>query len=160
MMKTLLVFILILFASGDVICQDITTVNIEGLMKRIQLQDDTVYVVNFWATWCRPCIEELPYIEEINKKYMDKKVRVLLVSLDFPEQIKSKLKPFIRKNKLKSRVIHLDDPNENAWINGVDSSWTGSIPATMIYKNGNKKLFHEGRITTDQISSVIESSGI
>ena len=114
-----------------------------GFRKFLNKKDDTVYVINFWATWCAPCVKELPYFETLNTNYNNKNVKVLLVSLDFPHLYDSKLKPFIEKRKLQSKVIALDDVDMNAWIPQVDESWSGSLPATMIYRNENSKFFEQ-----------------
>lgn len=95
------------------------------------------------ATWCAPCIKELPYFELINTEYGDKNVEVILVSLDFPHLYESKLKPFIKENQLHSKVIALDDADMNSWIPKVDKSWSGSIPATLIYKKDMRKFFEQ-----------------
>ena len=115
----------------------------EGFKKFLNKKDDTVYVINFWATWCAPCVKELPYFETLNTNYNNKNVKVLLVSLDFPHLYDSKLKPFIEKKKLQSKVIALDDVDMNTWIPQVDESWSGSLPATMIYRNENSKFFEQ-----------------
>tara|TARA_R110002049_G_scaffold132849_5_gene292190 strand:+ start:1793 stop:2338 length:546 start_codon:yes stop_codon:yes gene_type:complete len=106
-------------------------------------KNDTVYVINFWATWCAPCVKELPYFEKLNAEYLDKNVKVLLVSLDFPHLYESKLKPFIENKKLKSKVIALDDVAMNTWIPKVEETWSGSLPATIIYKNDNRKFYEQ-----------------
>lgn len=108
----------------------------------LYLNNDTTYVVNFWATWCKPCVAELPYFEKLQEEYKDKKVKVLLVSLDFSTQIEKKLVPFMEKRKLKSEVIVLDDPDANGWIDKVNPKWSGAIPATVIYQ-GKKRGFFE-----------------
>ena len=115
----------------------------EGFKKFLNKKDETVYVVNFWATWCAPCVKELPYFEKLNQEYANKNVKVLLVSLDFPHLYDSKLKPFIVKKKLQSKVIALDDVDMNTWIPQVNESWSGSLPATMIYKNDDSKFFEQ-----------------
>ena len=112
------------------------------LKPLLEKNDGKTYIVNFWATWCAPCVKELPYFEKINQEYSDKKVEVLLVSLDFPKQVEKKLIPFINKRKLKSEVILLDDINEDVWIKAIDENWSGAIPATLIY-NKNKRKFYE-----------------
>lgn len=104
--------------------------------------DETTYVINFWATWCLPCVKELPYFEQLNEKYKGQNVKVILVSLDLPKKVESNLIPFIKKKNLKSEIIHLNDPDANAWIEKVDKSWAGSIPATVIY-NKNNRVFAE-----------------
>lgn len=112
------------------------------LKPLLEKKDDKTYIVNFWATWCGPCVKELPYFEQINKVYAAKNVEVLLVSLDFPKQVEKKLIPFIEKKNLQSQVVLLDDINEDVWIKAIDSNWSGAIPATIIY-NKNKRTFYE-----------------
>ncbi|WP_274704130.1 TlpA family protein disulfide reductase [Polaribacter marinus] len=111
------------------------------LKPLLEKNDGTTYIINFWATWCGPCVKELPYFEKINKEY--KNVEVILVSLDFPKQVEKKLIPFINKKKLQSQVIHLDDINEDVWIKAIDSTWSGAIPATLIYNTKNRKFYEK-----------------
>ena len=107
-------------------------------------KNDTVYVVNFWATWCKPCVAELPFFMEAEKAMEDKKVKITFVSLDFSDQLDKRVVPFIEKNKINSRCFLLADQDSNEWIPKVDETWSGAIPATVIYKNGDKKFFLEG----------------
>ncbi|WP_317046884.1 TlpA disulfide reductase family protein [Olleya aquimaris] len=117
--------------------------NFEELENYLATKDKTkTYVVNFWATWCAPCVKELPYFEKLNKEYSNKKVEVILVSLDFPKHLETKLKPFLNKHKLKSEVILLNDVDSNTWIPKVNKDWSGAIPATIIY-NQKKTIFYE-----------------
>ncbi len=120
----------------------VKTYNYNQLKPLLEKKDDKVYVINFWATWCAPCVKELPYFEKINKEYADKNVEVILVSLDFPKQVEKKLIPFISKRNLQSEVVYLNDVNEDVWIKAIDESWSGAIPATIIY-NKNKREFYE-----------------
>ena len=121
----------------------------------LHLQTDTTYLVNFWASWCTPCVEELPAIERVGEEYKHQKVKVLLVSLDFPGQIETRLLPFLEKNEIRSEVLVLNDPNANKWINSVDPSWSGSIPATLIYR-GNDRTFHEGAYNYEDLKRIVE----
>jgi len=105
--------------------------------------DGYTYVINYWATWCGPCVKELPYFEQLLTAYQKDKVRVILVSLDFPKKVDSKLLPFLNKHNIQSEVVLLDDPKSNVWIDKVDSSWEGAIPVTIIYK-GKKRVFWDG----------------
>ncbi len=121
----------------------IKTVNYEQLKPLLEKKDDTTYVVNFWATWCAPCVKELPYFEKLGATYAAKNVVVLLVSLDFPKQVSKKLIPFINENKIKSEVVLLDDVNEDVWINAIDESWSGALPATLIYNKSKRKFYEQ-----------------
>ncbi|MDP3352661.1 MAG: redoxin domain-containing protein [Flavobacteriaceae bacterium] len=114
----------------------------ENFKPFLNQQNDIIYVINFWATWCKPCVEELPAFIKLHEKYQNQNVKVLLVSLDFPTKIKDQLIPFINIKKLEPEVILLDDPNQNNWIPQISEKWSGAIPATLIYKN-NKNEFYE-----------------
>jgi thiol-disulfide isomerase/thioredoxin len=126
-----------------------------GLEKLLYQEDDKVHVVNFWATWCAPCIKEMPHFEKINALYKEENVEVLLVSLDFPFQYDKKLKPFIKEHDLQSRVVALDDPDMNTWMPKVDESWTGAIPITIIY-NRAKRQFYERSFTYDELETELK----
>lgn len=138
----------VVVATNDSSAESKTDFNLEvydynGLEKFLNKKDNTVYVVNFWATWCAPCVKEMPYFEKLQSEYATKGVEVLFVSLDFPHLYESKLKPFVIDKKIKSKVIALDDADMNTWIPKVDENWSGSIPATVIYKNDNRKFFEQ-----------------
>lgn len=107
-----------------------------------EFNPDSTYVVNFWATWCAPCVKELPYFEALNDKYSKASFKQILVSLDSPRKIESKLIPFIESRELKSEVVLLADGKYNDWIDQIDPRWSGAIPITLIFK-GDKKLFFE-----------------
>jgi len=126
-----------------------------GFETFLNRKDDKVYVINFWATWCAPCVKELPYFEKLNSTYINKNVEVILVSLDFPHLYDKKLKPFIKEKKLASKVIALDDVDMNSWIPKVDKSWSGSIPATIIFKNDNSK-FYEQSFTYEELEKEVK----
>ena len=103
--------------------------------------NDTVYLINFWATWCKPCREEIPAIERVGSKYQSQKFKVILVSLDFPNQLSTGLPSFIQKNGIRSKVIMLDDPKQNEWIDKIDKHWAGDIPFTVIYGPGFREFY-------------------
>ncbi len=118
---------------------------------------DTTYVINFWATWCKPCVEELPYFEELHKKYKDQKVRVILVSLDFPRQIESKVVPFVKKHKLQSEVVVLAEANGNNYIDKVDPDWSGAIPITVIYNAKERKFIGEQLANYEELEGIVHN---
>ncbi len=121
----------------------------------LKISNDTTYVVNFWATWCMPCVAELPHFEKANKVYKHKKVKVILVSLDMKKDVETKLPAFIKKKKLQSKIVYMNDPDANSWIMAVDKSWSGAIPATVIY-NAYKRKFYEQSFTFEELDSEIK----
>jgi len=131
------------------------TYNFAQFEEKLKAQNDSIYVVNFWATWCAPCIKELPHFESIGAQYKNQKVKVLLVSLDMNKQVESNLIPFIKRKKLQSEVIHLHEPDANAWISKVDPDWSGALPATVIY-SGNKRKFYERSFTESELENEVK----
>jgi len=127
----------------------------DGLEPLLNKQGDKVYVVNFWATWCAPCIKEIPHFEKLNANYKNKNVEVLLVSLDFPFNYEKKLKPFIKEHKLQSKIVALDDPDMNSWMPKVSEEWTGAIPITIIY-NKEKRQFYERTFTYKELENEVK----
>ena len=153
-MRLTYIFFILFCISCDITSQnEVTSLSYNELKPLLHKEGNKTYVVNFWATWCAPCIKELPYFEAINQK---ENVEVLLVSLDFPKHKESRLLPFIKKNQLQSNVVLLDDSNENLWINAIDSTWSGAIPATLIY-NQNKRMFYEQSFTEDELNQIINT---
>ena len=109
--------------------------------------DGRTYVVNFWATWCRPCITEMPYFERLARETADGDVQVIMVSLDKPRDIRTKLKDFVSERPLKLPIVSFTDNFYDGWLYKVDESWTGSIPVTLIYRDGKQK-FNKGSISS------------
>lgn len=136
--------------------EKIPTLNYEELKPYLNQKDNTTYVVNFWATWCAPCVKELPYFENIQKNYGSKNVKVILVSLDFPNNKETALLPYVKKKNLQSKVLHLDDPNEQFWIADVSESWSGAIPATLIY-NKERREFYEQSFSQEELENEIQT---
>lgn len=130
--------------------QSVLVVDIEGLFRRINTNSDSLYVVNFWATWCKPCVEELPDFQAVQSEMKGKPVVFLYVSLDFKSQLNSRVLPFLKKQPLQE-VLLLSSGNPDAWINRVSEEWSGAIPATLFWKQGRKKHFHEGSYTREAL---------
>jgi len=126
-----------------------------GLEPYLNKKGNKIYVVNFWATWCAPCIKELPHFEDINAKYKNDNVEVILISLDFPHQYESKLKPFIKEHNLQSKIVVLDDVDMNTWIPKVNENWDGAIPVTIIY-NKDKREFYDQTFTYESLENELK----
>ncbi|EKF54988.1 alkyl hydroperoxide reductase [Galbibacter marinus] len=125
---------------------DIPVYSFDEFEKLLKVHSQKTYVVNFWATWCKPCVKEIPEFEKLQNTYGDQQVEVVLVSLDFPNKVESQLLPFVENLNLKSQVILLDDPNQNRWIPKIDKDWSGAIPATLIF-NADRREFYEKSFT-------------
>lgn len=121
--------------------------NIKQLESRITQAGDATVVINFWATWCKPCVEELPCFDELKAQYPGKDVQILLVSLDFKSQLEKKFLPFLRSQNIKSEVALLADQDVNTWIPRIYEDWDGAIPATIVLR-GDKRKFSLGKFSS------------
>ena len=133
-------FVLGLTMSQSAAAQIAVYEKFDDFEKAILKEDDNTYVINFWATWCAPCIKELPYFEKLHTD--NPKVKVILVSLDSRKDLEKKLIPFVNRKKITTQVVLLSDKDYNAWLDKIDASWSGAIPATLML-NGRRKLFAE-----------------
>jgi thiol-disulfide isomerase/thioredoxin len=136
---------------------ELKIIKFEDLRRMMNHVSDTTLVVHFWATWCKPCVEELPSFEKLSKEFSLKKIRFVMVSMDFPKDIKEKVIPFVTKNNINSEVVLLDEPDYNAWIDDVDKEWSGTIPATLILNlTMRKRIFFEGQANLDKFKEELK----
>jgi thiol-disulfide isomerase/thioredoxin len=115
--------------------------------------NDTLYIINLWATWCKPCIEELPYFEQVNTTFANKNVRVILLSVDAESRWESNLEPFLKNKTLTCDVwsIYKDKPAD--WIDKIEPSWQGTIPGTLMFNNARQiSYFHDREITYEELT--------
>ncbi len=138
-MKWLLTLLLMSSSLSGVHAQAPEIVNLESLQRILASQSDTTYVVNFWATWCVPCVKEFPAFQALAEKYRNEKVQIVMVSLDFASEKEKSLVPFLAGHPILARVMLLDEPDYNSWIDKVEKSWGGEIPVTLII-NGAKGI--------------------
>ncbi len=117
----------------------------EQILARLKAPKDHVLVVNFWATWCKPCIKEMPYLEQLRAAYAERGLKLLLVSNDLTDHIETQLVPFLQRRQLKGEVVVIKQANASEWIGRFDPSWSGAIPATLIVdREGKFVAFFEG----------------
>lgn len=128
----------------------------EEFSEVLERNEAQTYVVNFWATWCKPCVAELPYFDNLVNEYRNKDLQVILVSLDFKESLKKRLMPFLEKNNIKSEVVLLADTRTNEWIDKVDESWSGTIPATLIYDQESYQFLEHEFESYEELKNLIE----
>jgi thiol-disulfide isomerase/thioredoxin len=120
-----------------------------GDLKKMLENPEKVTVLNFWATWCKPCIEELPEFVDVYTEMGDQ-IDMRLISLDQAQKIDSVVVPFLKKENIRIPVLVLDDPVSNEWIPMVDPHWDGAIPVTIIY-NEQQKIFLEKQVTSSEL---------
>lgn len=148
-MKNLLPFIFV-FLTTATFGQKAEVIKLTKLRQLIDTRSDKILVINFWATWCGPCIKELPLFEKLNLEGRPD-VKVTLVSMDLDlDPNPEKVYRFIERKNIRSEVLLLDEKNPNEWIAKIDNSWSGALPATIVInqRTGKRKFIekelHEG----------------
>lgn len=137
--------------------QQVAVIKFPELQKRLAKPSDTTFVVNFWATWCAPCVKELPGFEQVRSANTGKKVKVLLINLDYASQLEKKVKPFVKQRGLKSEVVLLNEPDPNEYIDKVDAKWSGALPFTLIVNNKTKqRLTFEREISPAELTAALQ----
>jgi thiol-disulfide isomerase/thioredoxin len=151
--KLLISFLMCAFGSS---AQNFTgTYKLPQLLERMGAPD-TIYVINFWATWCKPCVQELPAFDSLNYQSRSTKVKVLLVSLDFSEDIEKKVKPFLLKAGIETECVLLDEINGNDFVEKISPLWSGAIPATLI-KSGKQEVFIEKKLSLSELKAHLKN---
>lgn len=149
-------FLLVFILSGGISrAQEVEVIKFPDLEKIISEQDGKVKVINFWATWCKPCIKELPYFEALQQEKEGKDLQVYLISFDDVENLENRVKPFIEKRNISSSVKLLDETDYNAFIDKIDPSWSGAIPATLVI-SGKSRLFKEGELDEAGLREMVD----
>jgi thiol-disulfide isomerase/thioredoxin len=153
-MKSGLFFLLLFIAVPKIAsAQSVQLVDFKTLEKRIQSSSDTTFVVHFWATWCKPCLTEMPVFNQISQSNKDEKLQIVLVSLDFVKDLE-RVKDFIKSKPIHAEVLLLDAPDQNTWIDKISKQWTGGIPATLFLNNSlNKQKFIENSLSLEQLKT-------
>ena len=141
-LKLILSLVFILWSIATQAQQVKSVYKIDQLLERIE-SIKTPIVVNFWATWCKPCVQELPAFDSLQKERPE--IKVLLVCIDFKEDLNTKVDPFLNKHGIQCETVLLDEVNGNDFINKIAKEWTGAIPGTL-FVNGKKKFFIEKKM--------------
>ena len=154
-MARLVWVIFFIFILTELQAQKIEKIKIESLAGRISDSKD-ILIVTFWATWCKPCVEELPWFHEMARKYKHQQVTLLLVSLDFTKDYPDGIAAFAKKSGYDSEILFLDETDADHFCPQIDKSWSGVIPATLLVNNLNGyRKFWEGTLKPAELESSI-----
>ncbi|MFN3801314.1 TlpA family protein disulfide reductase [Belliella pelovolcani] len=127
-------------------------ITFEEFEQMMNQKSDKLRVFNFWATWCAPCVKEMPYFEKVAAD--DAEIELIFISMDDgrkPERVTN----FIEKRNVKAPVYLLNDVDYNKWIDKISEDWSGAIPATLFIKSDGSKVFHEGEVNESELKALI-----
>jgi thiol-disulfide isomerase/thioredoxin len=149
-----LFFIICIICLGYAANAQVNLITVEDLNKRIANGKDTTYVINFWATWCTPCVAELPNFEKLRLANLNRPVKVLLISLDFKSKLQRTVIRFITGNHINADVFLLNTQDRQADIQRINKQWSGAIPATL-FVNKRSRKFYEKEFTQDELKDAL-----
>ena len=155
--SNLLLLSLLVFSVGCMKSEGerVEVIKIDGLQTLIMEEPNEIHVINFWATWCKPCVKELPQFVALATDHPE--ISISLVSLDFVEDLEKKVLPFLEKKNIDLRVLLMDEVDYNLWIDLVDPSWSGAIPATLIIESKTgRRIFLEKEFENDELEKEIK----
>jgi thiol-disulfide isomerase/thioredoxin len=159
MNKIIILNFLLLFSLNlsNLFSQDVITITNENEYKNILEQSKgKVTLINFWATWCPPCVKEFPELVKLYNNYKEKDFSVVFISLDDKSDFDNKLIPFLKKQNVDFVSYFGDFKDPMVLIDFVDKSWQGEIPFTLIYdKEGSMKAKFIGNKTYNQFETEI-----
>ncbi|WP_158974388.1 TlpA disulfide reductase family protein [Cellulophaga sp. L1A9] len=138
--------------------KNIKVYNYDELEPLLQTQSDTTYIINFWATWCAPCVKELPHFNAYYEKHKNEKMKMIMVSMDDPKEIETRILPFIKKKKIQQEVVILDDPDANTWIDKIDPHWSGALPFTILFNKNSASYFEKPFSSTEALENAIKNN--
>jgi thiol-disulfide isomerase/thioredoxin len=150
----------IFFCINVCFSQSVKTATVRDLERLLSQRSDNIIVINFWATWCGPCVKELPLFESLTAESRPG-VKVILVSLDLDlDPNPDKVYRFVSKKNIHSEVWLLDAPDPNAWINKIESQWSGALPATLLInrRTGKRKFIGEA-VHDGELEKYLEEIG-
>ncbi len=156
-MKNITILLLLCCFAGHARAQQVNAIKAADINKW-GASPDTVYIVNFWATWCMPCVQELPEFDKLYQRYAGKPVKMLMVSLDFKEDFPGKLQMFAQRKRMLPPIAWLAETDPNKFIPVIENSWQGSIPATLIIRPGKVRKFIEGQTSAAAVGKIVDAA--
>jgi thiol-disulfide isomerase/thioredoxin len=145
-MKKLFILFLIGFLSTSIYGQEIKKVNITDLVT-IMDTSTVPTIINFWATWCGPCVKEIPWFEKLVNEMKEHNIKLFLVSLDFKTAYPNEIASFVKRKNFNSTILWLNETNADFYCPLIDKNWNGNIPVSIMINNKTKfKEFYNSQI--------------
>lgn len=113
-----------------------------AVAKLVKNEGKNLLLVNLWATWCGPCVAELPELVTINRMYRHRNFRLVTISIDEPEK-KEAAVDVLRKNHVAATNYLLETKDRDQFAESLDKEWPGPIPYTLLIEPGGKILYRK-----------------
>lgn len=117
-------------------------------------ENDTTYLINFWATWCKPCLEELPLLQRVQRDNREQPLRIVLVSLDTERGAIQRIPAYLEQRGIDLPTVVLTDEG-NDWKRALDEKWDGSLPTSLVYKGGLRYVYRRPFMSLPDLQSAV-----
>ena len=135
----------------------VVPINEQALRQLIHERTGRVLLLNIWATWCKPCVEEFPELIKLRQTCRDSLVDIVAISVDYPDEVDSKIIPFLDTLGVPFTVFVADFSKPEDFIRSLDPSWSGAVPATFVFdRHGKERTFLLGRKNYEIFKRVVE----
>lgn len=132
-------------------------INEQGLRQLIHERAGRILLLNVWATWCKPCVEEFPKLIRLQHTYRDSLVDIIAISVDYPDEVASKILPFLDSLGVTFTVLVSDIPKPEDLIKTLNPAWSGSVPATFVFdRHGQRRAFLLGQKNFETFKDAVD----
>ena len=136
--------------------ENIRLLNPSDLQRIISDRRQRPLLINVWATWCIPCREEFPDLIKLQEKYGSEILDMVAISVDYPDEIDNKIKPFLEKLPVNFPIYVQNFDRQEDFINTFSSEWSDALPATFLYDGtGKQRIFHQGQLDFKDLENLI-----
>ena len=156
-LRILYIILFIILNYSNLQGQQLKFIKEADLEEILKNQDNKLHVISLWASWCPPCVREMPVFQNTSFLYNTTEVRFIMISLDYPDKMETQLIPFLKKYDINLEVLLMMDTDYLKWADKVDPDFQGNIPSTLFINNAKKiRHFHAGEITATELRSIID----
>lgn len=136
----------------------VVPVTASGIDSIRQASESRVVLLNVWATWCKPCLDEMPGIVRLRADYSGDDLVVLLLSADDLSDLDSVVVPFLERTGVGFPTYIIGDRDQDAVIRALDPEWSGALPATILSRRGGgRSETLVGERTYEQLKTAIDA---
>ncbi|MGA7160577.1 MAG: TlpA disulfide reductase family protein [Bacteroidota bacterium] len=139
--------------------RSVKPINVNGIERLLHDRKGKILFLNVWATWCQPCVEEFPDLVKVYEEYRDSPVDIVAISVDYPDEIESKIVPFLTSLNVPFTVYVADVKKDEDFINALNPAWSGAVPATFIFDaHGKQQKFMFGQKNYETFKADIDTA--